>query len=40
MMGTRCSGTTKVYFPSILVHFTDVYLKNNTPVNTEVLCFK
>ena len=36
-MDTRCSGTTKVYFPSILVHFTDVSLKNNTPVNTEVL---
>jgi hypothetical protein len=27
----------KVYLPSALVHFTDVSLKNNTPVHTEVL---
>ena len=36
-MGTGCSGSAKVYFPSTLVHFIDDHLNNNTPVNTEVL---
>ena len=36
MIGTRCSGTTKVYFPSILVQFT-THLNNNTPAIAEVL---
>jgi hypothetical protein len=30
-MGTQCSGTAKVYFPSSLVHFTDIFPKEQHP---------
>ncbi len=35
-MGTQCSGTAKVHFPSTWVS-SPTSLKNNTPVNPEVL---